>query len=383
MAKMNRPCYAAILAYSPSKPVLVFVSSRRQTRLTALDVISHAAADGRRFVTGSEDALRSAIERVRDSALKHTLSFGIGLHHAGLPRDDRALVEQLFADCVIQVLISTATLAWGVNLPAHLVIIKGGEYYDPKTHRYVDYAITDMLQMMGRAGRPQFDDSGEAVIMCTAAMKGFYKKFLYEPFPVESSLADVLHNHLNAEIVSGSITSKHDAVDYLTWTYLFRRILVNPTYYGLENSDLSTVNKYLSQLVDETLHDLAESQCIELDDADKSSIYPLTMGQIISYYYLHHKAREDAPPFFVRLTLLLLQTARLFFTSLDEHTSLSRLLQVLCMATEYAELPVRHNEDGLNEEMASDAGIRWPLQSRDWEDPGVKVCCCCWLLVVR
>ncbi len=264
-------------------------------------------------------------------------------------------MEQLFADCVIQVLISTATLAWGVNLPAHLVIIKGGEYFDPKTHRYVDYAITDMLQMMGRAGRPQFDDSGEAVIMCTAAMKGFYKKFLYEPFPVESSLADVLHNHLNAEIVSGSITSRHDAVDYLTWTYLFRRILVNPTYYGLENSDLATVNKYLSQLVDETLHDLAESQCIELDDEDKSSIYPLTMGQIISYYYLHHK------------------TARLFFTSLDENTTLPRLLQVLCMATEYAELPVRHNEDGLNEEMASDSGIRWALQSRDWEDPGVKV----------
>lgn len=67
------------------------------------------------------------------------------------------------------VLISTATLAWGVNLPAHLVIVKGGEYYDAKSHRYVDYAITDILQMMGRAGRPQFDDSGEAVIMCKKA----------------------------------------------------------------------------------------------------------------------------------------------------------------------------------------------------------------------
>ncbi len=264
------------------------------------------AADGnpKRFVTGSEDALQSAMRRVRDANLKHTLSFGIGLHHAGLPRDDRAIVEQLFADCVIQVLISTATLAWGVNLPAHLVIIKarimgvvlcvvfgvaissylcflffpcfcvfcvqGGEYFDAKTHRYVDYAITDMLQMMGRAGRPQFDDSGEAVIMCTSAMKGFYKKFLYEPFPVESSLADVLHNHLNAEIVSGTITTKHDAIDYLTWTYLYRRILVNPSYYGLENSELPTVNKYLSALVDDTLRDLAESQCIELDETDQT-----------------------------------------------------------------------------------------------------------------
>jgi activating signal cointegrator complex subunit 3 len=53
------------------------------------------------------------------------------------------------------VLICTATLAWGVNFPAHLVVIKGTEYYDGKQKRYVDMPITDVLQMMGRAGRPQ------------------------------------------------------------------------------------------------------------------------------------------------------------------------------------------------------------------------------------
>ena len=42
-----------------------------------------------------------------------------------MTRVDRTLVEELFADGHIQVLISTATLAWGVNLPAHTVIIKG------------------------------------------------------------------------------------------------------------------------------------------------------------------------------------------------------------------------------------------------------------------
>ena len=355
MAKMNRPSYAAILSYSPHKPVLIFVSSRRQTRLTAIDIISHVAADGnpKRFVMKDEEALRKAIAKVKDPNLKHTLSFGIGLHHAGLPRDDRASVEELFGTGVIQVLISTSTLAWGVNLPAHLVIVKGGEYFDAKSRRYVDYAITDMLQMMGRAGRPQYDDSGEAVIMCTTAMKGFYKKFLYEPFPVESSLADVLHDHLNAEIVSGTISTKHDAVDYLTWTYLFRRILVNPTYYGLESSDLETVNKYLSRLVDDTLLDLEAAHCIEIDD-DQTTLYPLTMGQIISYYYLHH------------------MTAKLFYDEIDESATLSRILQILCSATEYDELPVRHNEDGLNEDLAKDEGIRWEPQSKDWENPGVK-----------
>ena len=43
--------------------------------------------------------------------------------------------------------------------------------------------------------------------------KNFYKKFLYEPFPVESSLADVLHDHFNAEIISGTISTKQ--VSYL------------------------------------------------------------------------------------------------------------------------------------------------------------------------
>ena len=51
-------------------------------------------------------------------------------------------------------LVATATLAWGVNLPARLVIIKGTEYFDSKSKRYVDMPVTDILQMIGRAGRP-------------------------------------------------------------------------------------------------------------------------------------------------------------------------------------------------------------------------------------
>ena len=66
--------------------------------------------------------------------------------------------------------------------------------------RYVDMPITDVLQMMGRAGRPQFDDHGVACVFVHDVKKHFYKKFLYEPFPVESSLLGVLPDHLNAEI---------------------------------------------------------------------------------------------------------------------------------------------------------------------------------------
>jgi replicative superfamily II helicase len=53
------------------------------------------------------------------------------MHHAGLTTDDR--------------MIATSTLAWGVNYPARLVIIKGTEYFDPKSKRYVDMPVTDIL----------------------------------------------------------------------------------------------------------------------------------------------------------------------------------------------------------------------------------------------
>ena len=60
---------------------------------------------------------------------------------------DRTLVEDLFADRHIQVLVSTATLAWGVNLPAHTVIIKGTQVYSPEKGRWVELGALDVMQV--------------------------------------------------------------------------------------------------------------------------------------------------------------------------------------------------------------------------------------------
>ena len=51
----------------------------------------------------------------------------------------------------------------------------------------------------------QFDDTGVACIMVAEPKKNFYKKFLHEPFPVESSIHKQLHDHINAEIASGTL----------------------------------------------------------------------------------------------------------------------------------------------------------------------------------
>ena len=69
--------------------------------------------------------LESEAKETKNDGLKELLPYGFGIHHAGLDRSDRTMVEDLFGDRRIQILVSTATLAWGVNLPARTVIIKG------------------------------------------------------------------------------------------------------------------------------------------------------------------------------------------------------------------------------------------------------------------
>lgn len=71
-----------------------------------------------------EDEIMMTAETLVDGALRDTIVFGIGIHHAGLETSDRETVEELFVSGRIQVLVCTSTLAWGVNFPAHLCIIK-------------------------------------------------------------------------------------------------------------------------------------------------------------------------------------------------------------------------------------------------------------------
>jgi activating signal cointegrator complex subunit 3 len=67
------------------------------------------------------------------------------MHHAGLSQNDKKVVEYLFVENKIQIMIATSTLAWGVNFPARMVIIKGTEFFDPESKRYVDMPVTDIL----------------------------------------------------------------------------------------------------------------------------------------------------------------------------------------------------------------------------------------------
>ena len=188
------------------------------------------------------------------------------------------------------VLVCTSTLAWGVNFPAHLVVVKGTEFYDGAQKRYVDFPVTDVLQMMGRAGRPQYDQQGVAVILVHEPKKTFYRKFLYEPFPVESQLQEQLHDHFNAEVVAKTIRSRQDGVDFLSWTYFYRRLTRNPAYYHLEDGSDEGIAEFLSNLVEATLADLQNAGCVEIIESESGVdvVKPTILGHIASYYYLKY-----------------------------------------------------------------------------------------------
>ena len=92
MGTMNKPAFNHIKKFSEGKPVIIFVSSRRQTRLTANDLIAFSQMEHRElcpYVKCSQSLIQSAIEKVHDEYLKQTLAFGIVMHHAGLDNHDR------------------------------------------------------------------------------------------------------------------------------------------------------------------------------------------------------------------------------------------------------------------------------------------------------
>ncbi|XP_028784629.1 DExH-box ATP-dependent RNA helicase DExH12 [Neltuma alba] len=328
MQAMTKPTYTAIVQHAKNgKPALVFVPTRKHVRLTAVDLMTYSNADSgeKPFLLRAPVELEPFLDGIKDEMLKVTLRQGVGYLHEGLSNIDREVVTQLFEAGWIQVCVLSSSLCWGVTLSAHLVVVMGTQFYDGRENAQSDYPVTDLLQMMGHASRPLIDNSGKCVILCHAPRKEYYKKFLYEAFPVESHLHHFLHDNLNAEIVAGIIENKQDAVDYLTWTFMYRRLTQNPNYYNLQGVSHRHLSDHLSELVENTLSDLEASKCVAIeDDMDLS---PLNLGMIASYYYISYTTIER------------------FSSSLTSKTRMKGLLEVLSSASEYAQIPIRPGEE--------------------------------------
>ncbi|XP_054164003.1 U5 small nuclear ribonucleoprotein 200 kDa helicase-like [Oppia nitens] len=349
---MSKPVYQSILHHSPTNPVMVFVSNRRQTRITAIDILTYAAADAQpnRFLHCTEQDLEPFLNRISDVTLKETLSNGVAYLHEGLNQIDRRIVEQLFDSGAIQVIVVSLSLCWSLSINTYLVIIMDTQYYNGKIHAYEDYPITDVIQMVGRANRPLLDEDGKCVLFCQSSKKDFFKKFLYEPLPVESHLDQCIHDHFNAEVVTKTIENKQDAVDYLTWTFLYRRMTQNPNYYNLSGIAHRHLSDHLSELVETTLHDLETSKCITIEN--DMDITPLNLGMIAAYYYINYS------------------TIELFSMSLNSKTKIRGLIEIISNAAEYESIPIRHKEDVILKQLLTKVPHR--MANIKYSDPHLK-----------
>ncbi|KAL8109951.1 DExH-box ATP-dependent RNA helicase DExH12-like [Apium graveolens] len=354
MQAMTKPTYTAIVQHAKNgKPAIVFVPTRKHTRLTAVDLMTYSSVEGGEnpmFILQSVTELEPFVDRIREPMLRETLQYGVGYLHEGLSPTDQDIVRTLFETGWIQVCVMTSSMCWGMPLRAHLVIIMGTQYYDGRENAHSDYQVTDILQMMGQASRPLVDNAGKCVIFCHAPRKEYYKKFLYEAFPVESHLHHFLHDNLNAEVVVQVVTSKQDAVDYLTWTFMYRRLTQNPNYYNLQGVSQRHLSDHLSELVENTLSDLETSKCVAIED--DLYLSPLNLGMIASYYYISYTTIER------------------FSSSLTVKTKLKGLLEILASASEFEELPIRPGEEELIRKLINHQ--RFSFDNPKCTDPHVK-----------
>ncbi|KAG1685193.1 hypothetical protein DVH05_009684 [Phytophthora capsici] len=341
MLAMAKPLYNTVANQAEKKPVVVFVPSAKQAQLSAIDLITFALAenDPQKFVVHSaKDKVELPVE---DAALLHTMENGVGYCTDTMSSRNREYVLNRFATGKIQVLIVPQSMAWelrSAQSSAFMVVIMGAQFYDGREHRYVDYQLADVFQMTKFANHAS-SSAVKCVLFCHASKKKFYAKFLYDPLPVESQLEHFLSDHINAEIVTKTIESKQDAVDYLTWTFMYRRFMKNPNYYNLQGATNVHLSDHLSELVETTVNALEESRCIQVveeeeDDEGEERLVPLNLGMIAAYYYIKYT------------------TIELFACSLKADSKVRALLTILSSATEFSDLPSRYGEDKKLESLA-------------------------------
>ncbi|KAH6898951.1 Sec63 Brl domain-containing protein [Thelonectria olida] len=330
MLAMAKPTYLAVTQMSPDKPAMIFVPTRKQTRMTARDLLAACFAedDEDRFLHADVQQMKPLLDRIHEEALAEALSHGVGYYHEALSQSDKRIVKHLYDNGAIQVLVASRDVCWELNSTAHLVVVMGTQYFEGREHRYVDYPLSEVLHMFGKALRPSKDGRGRGVLMLPQVKRDYYKKFLNEALPVESHLHNYLHDVFVTEISTKMIESGDDAINWTTFTYFYRRLLANPSYYNLSSTTHDGLSNYMSDLVETTLRELSESKIIDFDEED-GSVAPQNAAMIAAYY---------------NISYITMQT---FLLSLSARTKLKGIMEIVTSATEFETIQIRRHEDSL------------------------------------
>ncbi|XP_063284129.1 probable ATP-dependent DNA helicase HFM1 [Pelobates fuscus] len=339
---LNYKIAGVIQTYSDQKPTLVFCATRKSVQQAAAILAKDA-----RFNMGIEhkQRLRKTAGSLKDAKLRDLFLYGVGYHHAGVDVSDRKIIEAAFTMGDLPVLFTTSTLAMGVNLPAHLVVIKSTMHY--ASGMFQEYSETDILQMIGRAGRPQYDTTATAVIMTRINTREKYVHMLDGADTIESSLHRHLVEHLNAEITLHTITDVNIALEWIRSTFLYIRALKNPSHYGFSKGlDKMGIEAKLQELCLKNLNDLSSVGLITMDE--EINFKPTETGKLMASYYIAF------------------DTAKLFHRISGMET-LSEMIAMISTCNEFSDLQLRMSEKKILNTLNKDknrATIRYPMEGK-------------------
>ncbi|MCS7094034.1 MAG: DEAD/DEAH box helicase [Candidatus Aenigmarchaeota archaeon] len=211
------------------KQILIFCSTRKNTEALAERlskfVRTKISKNELEILEKISDEVENSLEvpTKQCKKLSSCIKCGVGFHHSGLTGKQRRLVEENFKKGIIKVLTATTSLAYGVNLPAFRVLIKDIKRYHP-SFGYVYIPIMEYYQMIGRCGRPKYDEYGEAIVLVKDEDDAeiIFDRFIYgEPEPITSKLANesVLRMHILALIASNFCKSDESLKKFFSSTF--------------------------------------------------------------------------------------------------------------------------------------------------------------------
>ena len=205
---------------------LVFAETRTRSKslaTKAADVISQMLE--KKEITELEKTSKKILSENEHTEIVKTLALlvkkGVAFHHAGLNQKCREIIEKEFRKGTIKLLSSTPTLAAGVNLPARRVVISNVNRYNAKVGANRPISILEYKQLCGRAGRPQYDDYGESIIVGNGNTEDLIEYYINgEPEPIESKITDdkSLRTHILSVIVTHPGIKKEEILEFFLQT---------------------------------------------------------------------------------------------------------------------------------------------------------------------
>ncbi|TFK54660.1 hypothetical protein OE88DRAFT_1731974 [Heliocybe sulcata] len=342
---LDKKIFPILQQHSVNKPILVFVPTRKGVLSTAEHLASEyeQAAKVKQPLPWSQP--RGFNKQFHDKRLEKLSTLGIGVHHAGLSMDDRRVTEELYKEKVLRVLVATSTLAVGVNLPAHTVMIRGVKMY--QSDGYKEYSDLDVMQMMGRAGRPQFDKDGIAIVLCEPELEAKYRNLVQGKTVLESCLHQNLSEHLNSEIGLGTITDIGTAKEWLHNSFLFQRLRRNPAHYSLGKPTGQSWQESLDDMVMQSVKTLKESELVEYDEkGENGSLISTEYGDIMSKFYVR-------------------QATMNVIMKLPERAGLRDMLEGIAAADEFSDLKLRSGEKKVYKDILDHQDIRYKIKKVD------------------